>query len=90
MSAALRHTGKTARCLDGWQVKPSRIEGGINVNWIIFNDQRYRISPLPLDSAFRLTVPGERNSILLDRRQMKRMVKESLGLSGKSQVKARR
>lgn len=58
------------------------------LNWIIFNNKRYLITVLPLNGEYRLTVPGERCIIILDRQQMTRAVKKSLGLSVKSQVEA--
>jgi len=58
------------------------------LNWIIFNNKRYLITVLPLNGEYRLTVPGERCSVILDRQQMTRAVKKSLGLSVKSQVEA--
>lgn len=61
---------------------------GFKVNWIIFNNRRYLIASMPLNGNYRLTIPGERTSIILDRMQLKRAVRKSLGLSGKTQVKA--
>jgi hypothetical protein len=72
-----------------WQADLAlRVLNGLKVNWIIWNDRRYLISSMPLHGEYRLTVPGERISIILDKLQMKRAVMESLGLSGKPQVKA--
>ncbi|ELP5717393.1 hypothetical protein U3C44_22445 (plasmid) [Enterobacter asburiae] len=58
------------------------------MNWIILNDRRYLISPLPLKNAFILSVPGERTRLLLDRQQMITLVRKSLGLSGEPQMNA--
>jgi len=68
--------------------KAFRVLIGYEVNWIIFNGRWYLISPMPLNGEFRLTIPGERTSVILDRVQMRRAVKESLGLPGKSRTQS--
>lgn len=56
------------------------------MNWLLLKGQWYLISPVSLNGEFRLTVPGERTRLILDRPQMERAVKESLALSGRSPV----
>lgn len=53
------------------------------MNWLLLKGQWYLISPASLNDEFRLTVPGERTHLILDRPQMERAVKESLALSGR-------
>ncbi|SFF27812.1 hypothetical protein SAMN05216563_11930 [Phytobacter palmae] len=58
------------------------------MNWLLLKGQWYLISLMPLTDEFRLTVPGERTSLILNRPQMERAVKESLALSGRPSNKA--
>lgn len=63
------------------QVTLSAYDLRFKVNWLLFKGRWYLISPLPLHDEFKLTVPGERTCIILDRRQMERAVRESLAFS---------
>lgn len=58
----------------------------IKVNWLFFKGRWYLVSLLPLHDEFKLTVPGERTCIILNRPQMERAVRESLALSDCSSV----
>lgn len=58
------------------------------MNWLFLKGRWYLISPVPLTDEFRLTIPGERTCLILNRRQLERAVKESLALSGRPSVTA--
>lgn len=48
------------------------------MNWIFYKGRWYLINPIPFTGEYKLSIPGKRGCIFLNKNQLKRAIKHSI------------